>query len=217
MGFVFSFLSMIRLLKKIILAAAVIGGSLILLFLFRVPLLRACGNFLIYEDKMEKVSVLFVLSGDAWDRGNEAERLYREGFADKIICTGGNVPRIFLIAGIPYLESELTQKHLINEGIPEKDIELICQGTSTKEEADYILEYCKGHDVKKLAIVSTKFHTRRINITFKKKFEEARLQLIIRGVPSSAYDENFWWKSEDGLIFVNNEYIKIMYYWLKGY
>lgn len=204
-------------LKKTAITAIVCCGLLFLAFLFHVPLLRMIGNQLIDEDPIEKTPAVFVLSGDAWDRGNEAIKLYKQGFAEKIICTGENVPRLFLIAGIPLPESELTQLHLLASGIPAHDIELLCKGTSTKEEADYILEYCKQRDIKKLAIVSTKFHTRRIGNTFRKKFEDAGMQLIIRGAPSSGYDENEWWKSENGLIFVNNEYIKILYYWLKGY
>ena len=206
-----------RLLKKFLTAFGALCLLLIVLFLFRVPLLRGFGNFLICENKMEKTEALFVLSGDAWDRGNEAVRIYQQGFAGKIICTGENVPRLFLIAGIPYPESELTQMHLLNKGIPSRDVELLCKGTSTKEEADYILEYCKKNNIDKAMVLSTKFHTRRIRNTFQKKFEAASIQLIIRGAPSSAYDESYWWLSEDGLIFVNNEYIKIFYYWVKGY
>ena len=208
---------MIRFLKKASLTAAACCLLLLLLFIFRVPILRFIGNQLICENKMEKVQAIFVLSGDPWDRGNEAVRLYKQGFAEKIICTGENVPRLFLIAGILYPESELTQMNIIAQGVPAKDVELLCKGTSTKEESDYILESCKHNGIKKLAVVSTKFHTWRIHNTFGKKFKDTGLQLIIHGAPSSAYEENFWWRSEDGMIFVNNEYIKLIYYRLKGF
>lgn len=206
-----------HILKKFAFAALAASAMLLLLLLFHAPLLRFIGNQLIDEDRLTKTQAAFVLSGDAWDRGNEAIKLYKKGFAEKIICTGENVPRLFLIAGIPYPESELTQLHLLSGGIPAQDIELLCKGTSTKEEADYILAYCREHNIKKLTIISTRFHTRRIGNTFRKQFADAGLQLHIHGAPSSAYRENEWWKSENGLIFVNNEYIKILYYWLKGY
>lgn len=164
---------------------------------------------------MEPVPALFVLSGDAWDRGNEAALLYHEGLAEMLICTGENMPRLFLIANVDYLESELSRLHLLSLGVPDAKIRLLKKGTSTKEEADYILDYCKDNGITKAAVLSTKFHTRRIKRTFTAPFEEAGIQLIIHGAPSSGYDEDFWWKSESGLIFVNNEYIKIIYYWLK--
>ena len=34
--------------------------------------------------------------------------------------------------------------------------------------------------------------------------EGSSTELIIHGSPSSRYDENYWWKSEQGLIMVNN-------------
>jgi len=206
-----------RFLKRTAILAAFICAALALLFLFHASILRCIGNQLIDDDPIEKTQAVFILSGDAWDRGNEAIKLYKQGFAEKIICTGENVPRLFLIAGIPYPESELTQLHLLSNGIPACAIELLCKGTSTKEEADYILEYCRQQEIKNLTIISTKFHTRRIGNTFRKKFEDAGMQLLIHGAPSSAYNESEWWKSENGLIFVNNEYIKILYYWMKGY
>ena len=208
---------MVRLLKALLVSFTICGILLLVLFLLRVPILRCIGNQLICEDKMEKVEAMFVLGGDPWDRGNEAVRLYKEGYAGKIICTGEIVPRLFLIAGIEYPESELTQMNIIAQGVPESNVELLCKGTSTKEESDYILDYCKEHHISNLAIISSKFHTRRIRHTFRKKFRDAGMQLIIHGAASSAYDEDFWWRSEEGLIFVNNEYIKLCYYWMKGY
>ncbi len=204
-------------LKKLLYTVAVLFALLLIFALLHVPILRFFGNQLVYENKMEHVPALFILSGGAWDRGNEAIRLYHEGYVEKIICTGENIPTLFKIAKIDYFESELTKMHLLNEGIPENDILLILKGTSTKEEADYILEYCRENNIKKLAVLSTKFHTERIKQTFKKRFEDEGLQLIIRGAPSSSYDENEWWKSENGLIFVNNEYIKIVYYKIRRF
>lgn len=204
-------------IKKIVVAATTFSLLLLFLFLFHAPLLRVIGNHLIDEDPVETTEAAFVLSGDAWDRGNAAIKLYQKGFTRKIICTGENVPRLFLITGISYQESELTQLYLLSKGIPLRDVELLCKGTSTKEEADYILAYCKERGIKKLTIISTKFHTRRIANTFRKKFRQAGMELLIHGAPSSAYSENEWWKSENGLIFVNNEYIKIVYYLLKNF
>jgi len=204
-----------HLIKKLFFITLVFCLLVLLLFIFRSPILRAIGNALVCEDRMEPVEALFVLSGDPWDRGNEAVRLYKQGLAEKIICTGENIPRLFLIAGILYPESELTQMNIIAQGVPSTQVALLCKGTSTKEEADYILEYCLQHKIKKLAVVSTRFHTRRVQYAFRQKFRDAGLSLLIHGAPSSEYDESRWWHSEEGLIFVNNEYIKLIYYWIK--
>jgi len=208
---------MLLFFKRLLYWTLAFACALLLMFLLRAPILQFIGNRLICGDKMEKVPALFVLSGDPWDRGNEAVRLYRLGLAEKIICTGENIPRLFLIADIQYPESELTRMNIVAQGVPSEHVELLSRGTSTKEESDFIIEYCRWHNIRKLAVVSTKFHTRRVKNTFAEKFRKAGLELIIQGAPSSAFQEQFWWHNEDGLIFVNNEYIKIMYYWMKGY
>ncbi|GIV34915.1 MAG: hypothetical protein KatS3mg031_2450 [Chitinophagales bacterium] len=209
------------LMKKLLYAILWTGAGVlltaILFWAIRYPILRAAGNYLICEDPLEHAPALFILSGDPWDRGNEAIRLYKSGYAEKIICTGENVPTLFKIAGIDYAESELTWMHLLASGVAAEDAELLCLGTSTREEAEHILHYCREHNVKKAIIVSSLFHTRRMRNTFRKVFQNTGIHLIIRGAPSSVYDENRWWEKEEGLIFVNNEYIKIIYYRLKGF
>jgi len=37
----------------------------------------------------------------------------------------------------------------------------------------------------------------------------------VQAAPSSEYDVNAWWNSEQGLLMVNNEYVKTLYYLLK--
>ena len=64
-------------------------------------------------------------------------------------------------------------------------------------------------------VVSDKFHTNRIDYAFRDVFEDAGIQLVLRGSPSNAYSESNWWANEEGLIMVNNEYIKLLYYYIK--
>src|SRR5688572_7430447 len=108
-----------RFLKKLLLTGGIFCLLLLLFYFFHAPILRFFSNRLIYEDKMEKVQTLFVLSGDPFDRGNEAIRLYNQNLAEKIICTGENVPELFKIVHVEYIESELTKMYLMNKGIPD--------------------------------------------------------------------------------------------------
>jgi len=192
--------------RQVAIASAVIVGLLLLLLLFllRYPFLRLFSDFLIYEDGLQQAEVLFVLSGGAYDRGNEAVRLYEAGYVPRIICTGANM-----------YESEITRAHILNSGVPAGAVELFIRGTSTFEEADFIRSYCAERGIRKCMIVSTKFHTRRIKRVFDQRFTGSSTELIIRGAPASSYDENHWWANEYGLINLNNEYIKLGYYWVR--
>jgi len=202
-------------LKKLVLTIIIIISLLCVAFIFKNSILRAIGKELIYENELNKVETLFVLGGGAFDRGNEAAKIYKAGFVKNIVCTSGNIPHDLQALGITLFESEITKKNIVRNGIPDSLVFALTEGTSTFEESDIILRYCKEHKIFKCILLSSKFHTRRVKNVFKNKFEKENIQIIFRGAPSSQYDENAWWEDERGLIMVNNEYVKLMYYWLK--
>ncbi|MCB9234907.1 MAG: YdcF family protein [Bacteroidia bacterium] len=187
---------------------------LLVLFLFRQPILRAMGNYLIYNDELEPVEAIFVLAGGAKERGTEAARLYHLGISKHLLCTGEE-ESIPLANGTWIGMGELTRNFILAGGVDSAAIELIPVGTSTFEEYSAIKDYCLGHGLTKIIILSSEFHTRRVSQVFKRDFAKAGIQAIIRGAPDANLADKEWWQTENGLVFVNNEYIKILYYWVK--
>ena len=184
-------------------------------FIFKTPILHSFSNFLMKQDAPEKADLMVVLSGSAFDRGNEGARLYNEGYAKRIICPGGNLEEILLALGDTLYESDVCKKDITRNGVPDSLVTVLHYGTSTREEADTILGYCKEHHIKKIIVVTTLFHTRRAGNVYRKRFEKEGITVIMRGAHSSSYDENLWWQSEYGLIALNNEYMKTLYYLFK--
>lgn len=202
--------------KKILLALVLlIIIGIPVLYIFREPVLQHCATSLIRENPLQKSDAIFVLSGGGYDRGNEAAKIYKQGYAPVIVCTGGNPDVGLKVFNIDTLESDETVADLKRLGIPDSAIVEIRQGTSTKEESDIILAYCQLHHYTRGIIVSSKIHTRRVDEVFRKKLKQSGIELILDGAPSSSYDEMHWWQSENGLIAVNNEWIKRFYYWWK--
>ena len=196
----------------------------ILLFLFiftliiyfsRFLILDRIGNNFVYEDTPDKADVLIVLSGNAYDRGIEAAKLFHMGYSPKIICTGENIPIKLAKLGYPYPESEITKINLIRHGVPEKAIETIVKGTSTLEESDILLNYCLINKIKSIMIVTTEVHTRRVKNVFHKKFEKGRILINIQGAPNSYYSMDNWWKNENNFETVASEIAKSFYYFIK--
>lgn len=182
---------------------------------FRVPILSSFATFLIREDSLQQADALFVLSGAGYERGNEAAKIFNKGFVPKVICTGANLQIEFKVFNIDTLESEVTVANLKRLGLTDSQIVKIPEGTSTREESNVILGYCLKNDLKKIMIVSSKLHTRRVGKVFREKFKDAEIQLIVRGAPPLSFDEMRWWQHEDGMIAVNNEWMKTFYYWWK--
>jgi uncharacterized SAM-binding protein YcdF (DUF218 family) len=185
------------------------------IYLFRFSILRLMGNFLIKQNPIENCDAIFVLSGNANDRATEAAKLFHEGISKKIICTGGNQSGDFKILGLKELESDMIRLKLLQLNIPDSCIIVIHKGTSTFEESIVIKEYCEFMKIDKAIIVSSSFHTRRISSVFDKNFKESKAKILVRAAPSLSYKNEEWWKDEYGLLAVYDEYIKLIYYWIK--
>jgi len=184
-------------------------------YIFKTPILRFFATHLIQEDILQKADAMFVLSGGGYDRGNEAVKLFHAGYVPVIICTGGNEATEFKVFDIDTLESDCTVANLRRQHIPDSVIVEIREGTSTKEESNIIDSFCIAKHYRTVIVLSSKIHTYRVKDVFKKKLKKDGIDLIVRGAPSSTYDELNWWQSENGLIAINNEWIKNFYYWWK--
>ena len=197
----------------------IVFACLVMLFsiayIFRQPLLRSFATALIKEDPMAPADIIVVLSGGSLDRGNNAANIYRSGYAKHIVCPGGNKVRELQILNLDITESALTRMNLLKQGIPDSAIVIIEKGTSTKEEADVMLEFCQQKQIHSILLVTSRFHTRRAGQVFRQKFEDAGIKVNVQGAQCSRFDELNWWKSEDGLIALNNEWLKQIYYWLR--
>lgn len=196
------------------LAGAVLVAALLTWWL-RYPLLRAAGNYLITEDPPAQVDAVFVLGGSVADRGAEAARVYRQGWGDHFVFTGAPIPAPLDALAIDSTEAECTRHQAVRSGVPIEKTVVLNVGTSTYEEFEALLDHALANEFERVMVISSKFHLRRIGRVFRKPFRKAGITVLLHGAPSSVYDEERWWASEEGLIMVHNEYTKLGYYLLK--
>ena len=198
----------------------IVGGFVLALILFswmlRRDILFGIGSYLIDEQPLDTVDVLFVLGGNSFDRGNEAAILYHAGYVKKIVCMGGNVPSVLKVMNKEYREGELSALQLSQNCLVNTyDVIVINKGTSTQEEMVEIGRYCEAHKIQRAMVLSSKFHTRRIRGVVDKVLDPKKIEILVRGAPSSKYSEVELWHKEEGMIMVNNEYDKLLYYFIK--
>ncbi|MDP5170774.1 MAG: YdcF family protein [Bacteroidia bacterium] len=180
-------------------------------YLLRRPILRGAGSFLAKTDVPVKVDAAFVLSGAAKERTIRALELYPE-FAPQLVTTGGMVAQALQALGMTYTGSEVMRDALLMGGVDSSHVNIIPRGTSTFEESEEILGYCLAQGYHRVMIVSSLHHTRRIGHVFRDKFRDAGIEVNVQGADPIEYRADQWWLDEDGLIFVVNEYAKILYY-----
>lgn len=187
---------------------------LMLAFFMRGRILGTAGATLVVEDEPEQVDALFVLSGNAYDRGREGAKLYNAGYTPKVVCLGGESNSALELYDINVSTADITKAVVMESKVPEQDIELLEKGTSTYEEFEAITAMCKARGWTKIMVVSSRFHTRRIHEFFRLRLHFEGIKMVLRGARDGIFEEETWWKSEPGMIFVNNEYVKLLFYWL---
>lgn len=201
--------------KKWVKALVILSVLFLVLFLFRNPILRGVGSYLVSDNPLEQTDAICVLGGNSFERGLEGAAVYAQFPGTKVIATGGNFPLQIQALDTVMTEAQLTRLVMAKRGVPDSMIVTLNSATSTMEESEEILEYCKQHQLKKITLISSTFHLRRIRWVFEEKFAEAGIKIRLHGATDKEFDSENWWKNEQGLITTNNEYIKLMYYFVK--
>ena len=178
----------------------------------RFGILRSIGNFLVRTDPPARGDALYVLGGAAVERAVAANKLFREGMAPVVIFTGGVKPEVLRINGIDRTEADICRRVAVIAGLPEARTELLEIGSSTREESFAVRDQALARGYDTVVVVTTEFHTRRVGNVFREALEPAGITVLVRAAPSHRYNAARWWQSEDGLMMVNNEYVKLLYY-----
>ncbi len=172
------------------------------------------GGWLIYQDKIEKADAILVLGGGRGERVLEGTKLYLEKYANLIMMTGEYEQ---IMSGPVYHWAVQGQKLAMSRGVPKGKIFPILNSKSTYDDATLSLAECRKRNIKALIVVSEPFHTKRAFYVFKKVFKNSGIKVMIYPVQDSWYRRDNWWYSELGLMSTTDEYIKFVYYQLKGF
>lgn len=197
---------------KVLLALLAAG---VLIWLLRYPILRGVGAYLVDEDPLVHADLCFVLGGGAADRAEEATRLAKAGMADRFLFTGGNIHNDLSALGLRVTEAEVGRDIALSLGMPPDRAGVINIGTSTMEEAVATLERARLEGVDTVIVLSHRMHLRRVGRVFRDRFRKEGITVLLHGAPDHRFDERSWWSREEGLLMVNNEYVKLVYYALK--
>ena len=204
-------------LRAILVAGALFLLLFILVFAFRAQILTGVADYLIIEDSLQPADAIVLLNGDYDTRPFRAGDLYLQGLAPKIIIARAeNTPAVDL--GLVPNDTDISVGVMQKLGVPpEKIIILPLPGgtTSTFDEAALVKKYIQANQLHRIILVTSAFHTRRARWIFKKTFAGLPVTLEMAAAAHIGFDHTNWWKNETGLITLNNEYVKLAYYFFK--
>jgi uncharacterized SAM-binding protein YcdF (DUF218 family) len=168
---------------------------------------------LVVDQPPVKADAILVMGGDDGSRQDKAVALYQAGWAPLVISSG----EAHLLPGLRRSYAELAADYMIAAGMPQQDILLATDTTSSVEEARFALALARERRLDSLLVVTDHYHTLRTSLTFRRAFRDSGIALTFVAAQPSWFDMNAWWRSERPLIALFEEYVKLGYYLLKGY
>jgi uncharacterized SAM-binding protein YcdF (DUF218 family) len=177
---------------------------------------RAVGPWLVAVDPLVKSDAILVLDGKTPHRELEAVMLFRAGWAPRLIISRprSDFPeearREFALA--PQQDGVL--RLLRDAGVPQTAIVRLDRIVdNTLQELEVAFDYARGQGFRRIIIVSSAFHTRRIRLIWRTRFQR-ELPAVIRTTRYEVVDPTRWWRSRRSIEDVTHEIAAIAHFFL---
>jgi uncharacterized SAM-binding protein YcdF (DUF218 family) len=192
-------------------AVCMVGGAVLGCAVF----LLSVGRWLVVQDPLEKAQAIVVLSGAMPLRALEASKLYGEGYAPQVWLTCSAEPGATLEAmGIAFTgEESYNQRVLIHEGVPAEAIRVLePRIVNTADEIAVISGALGKEKDRNVIIVTSKSHTRRVRILWR-KLAGNNGRAVIRAASDDPFEPRRWWRTSSDALDVVREVLGIMNAW----
>ena len=203
--------------KRYWIKIVIVGGGIFAVLIvfvcivFHRPILRGVGELLVYESDLTPSELLVVLSGGGAVRLERAIELYKANYAPQILITlpeviEGDIAHHDLIS----TEKSMCEGLLKLNGIP-SDCVIWSNAAmySTYGEALFVREWMTGNKCQSAIVITGYFQSRRAKWSMDHAFGESRFAVQIAPAKEDLYPVERWWTHEEGVIAVENEYLKM--------
>jgi uncharacterized SAM-binding protein YcdF (DUF218 family) len=208
---------MVRLIWRLGRLIVVVLVLTLVLYLASPYLLTAIGRYLITEQPLAKADLILVLAGDSLLRVPEAARLYREGYAPKILLTNEPMQKgaeDLLRMGIRIPDNQETALKILEAlHVPQGTVLTIQErADSTRAEMQAVARFVKSHPAQRLIIVTSKSHTTRAYKIFFNGLGPG-IHVMMHPVPNDPFDPTRWWRDRRDAKEVLHEYEALIDFW----
>ena len=192
-----------------------VGGILILALAAGQWALPLPARWLDVGGPPQKADAVVLLNGSLNTRPFVAAALVHGGWAPRILVnTVADHPSQASGAVPSFLE--INRKVLEYGGVSQdRVVPLDSAAHTTFDEAKAVADYLADRPVKSLLIVTEGPHTRRARWIFRRVLADRPVEIAMISGPSDEFDNENWWRSEEGFLYVVSEYFKLFYYGLR--
>jgi uncharacterized SAM-binding protein YcdF (DUF218 family) len=183
-----------------------------LLWYERDSVLQHIGSWWGVSDELTPADAIIVLGGEVRVRPFAAAELYRQGYASKILVSNAKLSsaeqRGFVPSG-----NQTDRDVLLKLGVPVSAVATVGDNLSnTYEEAEAVRAWALRSQAKRVIIPTDVFATRRTKWIFDRKLSPIGVDVIVHPFPGWDYELVNWWRERQGLIDINTEVLKYLYY-----
>lgn len=157
------------------------------------------GQFLAREDPLSTADAVFVFAGSKAERQVEAADLFNAGYAPVVVITRatdeealGELAR----RGIAMRsEHEITMELMGKLGVPpEKTLVPPRIHDNTAQEAETLRQLAATHGWRRVILVSSKYHMRRINLSARRALRGTSVAIVLRPSRHDPATPARWWR-----------------------
>lgn len=170
-------------------------------------------DWLVINERPVQSDVIVVPSGQVHARIPKAAELIHQGYAQALFVTaGGDLDQTFLLMGMRVTDRDVLVRLIARERIPPEMVTMGPHVPSTFADAVVFRDYARAHHTQSAILVTSHLHARRARWTYRRVLAGLPVRLITVDAPQSDFPVDHWWRNEDGLLNVINEYLKIGFY-----
>lgn len=196
------------------LVGVLVAGLVILLacaFELRYQVVRAFAPLLVRVDSPRPSDLIYLLGGNCFLRAPLAAKLYREGWAPKVL-----VSREPTLHGKENF-TDVSVHLLMQNGVPSRKIVEISPGSgvrSTADEARALRVYLDAYPAQQILVVTSMFHSRRARLAIDRALWNRSVSVSVVAVEEPDWTTKTWQNTAFGRRQVALEELKLVGYWL---
>ncbi len=162
------------------------------------------------SDPLERTDAIVVISGDeALARFREGLRLYRDGWAPRLIFSGAAEDG-------PRSNADVMRRLALREGVPANAILTDDIAEDTYGNAVHTRELMLANGLRSAILVTSPYHLRRASLTFDGVYQGTGIRFIGRSAPDGAWRKASWWTHEETRALTFRELEKLGYVTVTG-
>jgi len=190
---------------------AFVLATLLVVWLGRIPILRAVGGALVAEDPLAPVDVIAVSHANVRGTALEAAALMRDGVGRRVVVAAGRRDDVDLyladIGVVVPTPQDIATEILVKSGIPREKITVLAgavDGTNTEITA--LVRFANTEKPESLLYVTSRSHTARA--AWRLRREAPGTRMLVRAPRNDDFYVDRWWQSRGSTREVITEYLR---------